>query len=236
MIRLNKFLSSCGVASRRHSDELIIQGKVMVNGKVVTTPGVTVNERKDKVVFDGKELSLPSSFVYIKLNKPKGYICSASDEKGRKTIYDLIDTEERLFSIGRLDYDTEGLIILTNDGDFANKVGHPSNSIEKEYQVTVEGKILESELAVMRKGAVVDGKRMPPARVKILSVEEKFSKLSVVINEGQNRQVRRMFEAIGRVIILLKRVRIGDVKLGGLSRGEYRDLKIDELNSLVGVK
>ena len=236
MIRLNKFLSSCGVASRRHSDELIMQGKIMVNGKVVTTPGVSVNERKDKVVYDGKELSLPSSFVYIKLNKPKGYICSASDEKGRKTIYDLIDTEERLFSIGRLDYDTEGLIILTNDGDFANKVGHPSNSIEKEYQVTIEGKILESELAVMRKGAVVDGERMPSARVKILSADEKISKLSVIINEGQNRQVRRMFEAIGRVIILLKRVRIGEVRLGGLSRGEYRDLKTEELNALVGVK
>lgn len=236
MIRLNKFLASCGVASRRKSDTLIAEGKVMVNGKVVTEVGTSINEKKDKVICDGKELSLPSSFVYIKLNKPKGYICSASDEKGRKTIYDLIKTEERLFSIGRLDYDTEGLIILTNDGDFANKVGHPSFSLEKEYQVTVEGKILESELAVMRKGAVVDGERMPSAKVKIIGIEEKSTKLSVIINEGQNRQVRRMFEAIGKVIILLKRVRIGDVKLGGLSRGEYRDLRLDELNALVGEK
>lgn len=236
MIRLNKFLASCGVASRRKSDELIAAGKIMVNGKIVTEAGVTINEKKDKVIFDGKELSLPSSFVYIKLNKPKGYICSASDEKGRKTIYDLIKTDERLFSVGRLDYDTEGLIILTNDGDFANKIAHPSFSLEKEYQVTVEGKILESELAVMRKGAVVDGERMPPAKVKVIGVEEKTTKLSVTINEGQNRQVRRMFEAIGKVIILLKRVRIGDVKLGGLSRGEYRDLRIDELNALVGAK
>ena len=195
-----------------------------------------INEKKDKVTYDGKELSLPSSFVYIKLNKPKGYICSASDEKGRKTIYDLIPTEERLFSIGRLDYDTEGLIILTNDGDFANRVAHPSFSLEKEYQVTVEGKIVESELAVMRKGAVVDGERMPPAKVTLLSGDEKTTKLSVVINEGQNRQVRRMFEAIGRVIILLKRVRIGGVKLGGLSRGEFRDLNEEELNLLIGVK
>ena len=236
MIRLNKFLASCGVASRRKSDELIASGKIMVNGKIVTEAGVTINEKKDKVIFDGKELSLPSSFVYIKLNKPKGYICSASDERGRKTIYDLIKTDERLFSVGRLDYDTEGLIILTNDGDFANKIAHPSFSLEKEYQVTVEGKILESELAVMRKGAVVDGERMPPAKVKVIGVEEKTTKLSVIINEGQNRQVRRMFEAIGKVIILLKRVRIGDVKLGGLSRGEYRDLRIDELNALVGAK
>ena len=235
-MRLNKFLASAGVASRRHSDQLILEGKICVNGKVVNTPGVQINEKKDKVTYDGKELSLPSSFVYIKLNKPKGYICSASDEKGRKTIYDLIPTEERLFSIGRLDYDTEGLIILTNDGDFANRVAHPSFSLEKEYQVTVEGKIVESELAVMRKGAVVDGERMPPAKVTLLSGDEKTTKLSVVINEGQNRQVRRMFEAIGRVIILLKRVRIGGVKLGGLSRGEFRDLKEEELNLLIGVK
>ncbi len=236
MIRLNKYLASCGVASRRKSDMLILEGKVAVNGKIVTEVGTSINEKKDKVTCDGKELSLPSSFVYIKLNKPKGYICSASDEKGRKTIYDLVKTEERLFSIGRLDYDTEGLIILTNDGDFANKVGHPSFSLEKEYQVTVEGKVLESELAVMRKGAVVDGERMPPAKVKIIGFEEKSTKLSVIINEGQNRQVRRMFEAIGKVIILLKRVRIGGVRLGGLSRGEYRDLRIEELNALVGVK
>lgn len=234
-MRLNKFLSSAGIASRRHSDELISAGKIFVNGKVATQ-GMSVNERKDKVVYDGKEISLPSSFVYIKLNKPKGYICSASDEKQRKTIYELIDTDERLFSVGRLDYDTEGLIILTNDGDFANKIAHPSFALEKEYHVTIEGKIQESELAVMRKGAIVDGNRMPPARVKFLSEDEKTTKISVVINEGQNRQVRRMFEAIGRTIVLLKRVRIGEVRLGGLSRGEYRDLREDELNSLVGVK
>jgi len=234
-MRLNKFLSCAGIASRRHSDELISAGKIFVNGKVATQ-GMIINEKKDKVVYDGKEISLPSSFVYIKLNKPKGYICSASDEKGRKTIYELIDTDERLFSVGRLDYDTEGLIILTNDGDFANKIAHPSFALEKEYHVTIEGKIQESELAVMRKGAIVDGNRMPSARVKFLSEDEKTTKISVVINEGQNRQVRRMFEAIGRTIVLLKRVRIGEVKLGGLSRGEYRDLKEDELNSLVGVK
>ena len=171
--------------------------------------------------------------MYIKLNKPKGYACTAHDEKGRKTIYDLIDCEERLFSVGRLDYDTEGLILLTNDGDFANCVAHPKYEMEKEYRVTCEGEIKESELAVMRKGVVVDGKRMPSAKVEKLSFENGFTKLSVVINEGQNRQVRRMFEAIGHEIKLLKRVRIGNVRLGGLSRGEYRDLTQEELNSLV---
>ena len=171
--------------------------------------------------------------MYIKLNKPKGYACSASDEKGRKTIYDLIDCDERLFSIGRLDYDTEGLIILTNDGDFANKVAHPKYNIEKEYRVTIEGDIKESELAVMRKGVVIDGERMPSARVEKLSQDDKYTKLSVVIDEGQNRQVRRMFEAIGKSIRLLKRVRIGQVRLGGLSRGDYKDLTEEELNLLV---
>ena len=235
-LRLNKFLSNSGVASRRKCDEIIASGKVTVNGKVVTEIGSQKKEKKDKVMVEGKAVCLPSSFVYIKLNKPKGYACTASDEKGRKTIYDLVDCEERLFSIGRLDYNTEGLIILTNDGDFANKVSHPRYDVEKEYRVTIEGKIKESELAVLRKGVVVDGQKMPPAKVKLLSQDENISKISVVINEGQNRQVRRMFEAIGREIKLLKRVRIGSVRLGGLSRGQWRDLTEDELNLLVGKK
>ena len=230
-MRLNKFLSNSGVASRRKCDQLIEEGKVFVNGKVAPQ-GMVIDEKKDKVTIEGKVITLPSSFVYIKLNKPKGYACTAHDEKGRKTIYDLVKCDERLFSIGRLDYDTEGLIILTNDGDFANKVAHPRYHMEKEYRVTVEGEIKESELAVMRKGVVVDGERMPSARVERLSFDGKNTKLSVVIDEGQNRQIRRMFEAIGRDIKLLKRVRIGEVKLGGLSRGEYKDLTETELNSL----
>ena len=232
-MRLNKFLSNSGVASRRKCEEIILEGKVFVNGKVVTELGTLINEKKDKVTVEGKPIKLPSSFVYIKLNKPKGYACTAKDEKGRKTIYDLVKSDERLFSIGRLDYDTEGLIILTNDGDFANMIGHPKYNIEKEYRVTVEGEVKESEMAVMRKGVVVDGERMPSARVEWLSFENGFTKLSIVIDEGQNRQVRRMFEAIGKTIKLLKRVRIGGVKLGGLSRGEYRDLSEQELNLLV---
>ena len=226
-------MSSCGIASRRKCDEIILSGAVSVNGKVIKELGVSINEKKDKVFYEGKELFLPSSFVYIKLNKPKGYACTAKDEKGRKTIYDLVKTDERLFSIGRLDYDTEGLIILTNDGDFANKVAHPKYAIDKEYHVTIEGNIKESELAVLRKGVVIDGERMPSAKVEFLSSDDKFTKLSVVINEGMNRQVRRMFEAIGKSIRLLKRVRIGKVKLGGVKRGDFRDLTDEELNSLV---
>ena len=233
-MRLNKFLSNSGLASRRKCDQLIEEGKVFVNGKQVTELGSQINEKKDKVTVEGKIITLPSSFVYIKLNKPKGYACTAHDEKGRKTIYDLIDSEERLFSIGRLDYDTEGLILLTNDGDFANKVAHPKFNIDKEYRVTVEGEIKESEMAVMRKGVVVDGQRMPSAIVNFISYENGYTKLSVIIDEGQNRQIRRMFEAIGKTIKLLKRVRIGQVRLGGLRRGDYKDLTEVELNSLVG--
>ena len=232
-MRLNKFLSTAGVASRRKCDELIKDGRISVNGKVVTEMGVDINEKKDVVTFDNQRVVGTTSFVYYKLNKPKGYICSASDEHGRKTIFDLIDLPERLFSVGRLDYDTEGLLILTNDGNFANRITHPSSHIEKEYQVTVEGEVLESEMAVMRKGVVVDGNRMPSAKVKWLSYEKGFTKLSVVIDEGQNRQVRRMFEAIGKTIKLLKRVRIGGVTLGGLPRGQYKELKPQELALLL---
>ena len=226
-MRLNKFLSNSGVASRRKCDEIILSGVVKVNGKVIKELGSVIDERKDKVTVEDRVITLPSSFVYIKLNKPKGYACSASDEKGRKTIYDLVKCEERLFSIGRLDYETEGLIILTNDGDFANRVAHPKYSLEKEYRVTIEGEMKESEL---------DGERMPSAKVEWLSYENGFTKISVVIDEGQNRQIRRMIEAIGREIKLLKRVRIGGVKLGGLKRGEYKDLTEDELNLLVRTK
>ena len=160
-MRLNKFLSMAGIASRRKCDELIREGRVSVNQKVITEMGFDVNEKKDVIFFDGKKVESPSSFVYFKMNKPKGYICSASDEHGRKTIFDLIDVPQRLFSIGRLDYDTEGLLILTNDGEFANKIAHPNFHIEKEYHVTVEGEVVESEMAVLRKGVVVDGNRMP---------------------------------------------------------------------------
>lgn len=232
-MRLNKFLASAGVASRRKCDELLQQGLISVNGQVVSELGTVINEKKDKVFYEGRQVLLPSSFVYIKLNKPKGYACTAKDEKGRKTIYDLLPREERLFSIGRLDYDTEGLIILTNDGDFANKVAHPRYSVDKEYHVTIEGQIKESELAVLRKGVVIEGQRMPSAKVEFLSNDGKNTKLSVVIDEGMNRQIRRMFEAIGKSIKLLKRVRIGNVRLGGVKRGDFRDLTTQELDSLV---
>ena len=228
-MRLNKFLSSCGLASRRKCEEIILAGRVSVNGQTVQNLSTVVDEKKDKVCCDGKEMKLPTEFVYLKMNKPKGYACTASDEKGRKTIFDLVESDVRLFNVGRLDYDTEGLILLTNDGDFANLVTHPKYHFEKEYIATVEGEVKEGDLAVLRKGVVIDGVRMPTAKVKLLSFDGKWSKVSVIIDEGQNHQVRRMFEAIGKDIKLLKRVRIGDVHLGGLYRGKTKPLTAEEI-------
>lgn len=228
-MRLNKFLSSCGLASRRKCEEIILAGRVSINGKTVSNLSTVVNEKSDKVEVDGALVKLPAQFVYLKMNKPKGYACTASDERGRKTIFDLIENDVRLFNVGRLDYDTEGLIILTNDGEFANLVTHPKYHFEKEYIVTAEGEVKEGDLAVLRKGVVVDGERMPTARVKLLSFDGKWSKVSVVIDEGQNHQVRRMFEAIGKDIKLLKRIRIGEVRLGGLYRGKTKPMTEKEI-------
>lgn len=241
-MRINKFLAQSGVCSRRKADDLIKAGKIIVNGAPITELGFQVNEKKDVVEYNGAVVKPPENFVYFKLNKPKGYLCTSSDNKGRKTVLDLVKTDARIFCIGRLDYDTEGLLLLTNDGDFAEKLIHPSYDIEKEYHCTIEGEIKESELAVLRKGVVIDGKRLPGAKVKILSVEDepsshrhadkkihKRTKLSVIIHEGLNRQIRRSFEAIGRKIILLKRVRIGQIRLGGLSRGEFKPLTEKEI-------
>ena len=233
-MRLNKFLSTAGVASRRKCDELIKDGKIYVNGEVQSNLGTVIDEKKDVVEYLGERVNLPSSFIYLKMNKPKGYACTASDEKGRKTIFDLLeDKSVRLFNVGRLDYDTEGLIFLTNDGEFANNVIHPKFQIEKEYIVTVEGAMKESEFAVLRKGAVINGERMPSAKVNPISFDGKVTKLSVVITEGQNHQVRRMFEAIGREIKLLKRVRIGGVHLGNLFRGKTKPMTAEEVESFL---
>ena len=235
-MRINKYLALCGVGSRRKVEEYVLNGNIKVNGKVVTVLSTDINPKSDKVMYLDKDVTLPSCYVYYKFNKPKGYICSAKDEKGRKTIYDLVKVDNRVFSVGRLDYNSEGLLLLTNDGDFANKLTHPTNHIDKEYIVTIEGEMTEGELAVLRAGVVENGNRMPSAKVNLISYQNKLSRLSVVIDEGQNRQIRRMFEAIGKNIVLLKRVAIGGLKLGGLERGKYRPLTDKELYSIFGVK
>lgn len=233
-MRINKYLALAGIGSRRKVEEFVKNGEVSVNGGIVYDLATDINPKKDVVEYKGKKLVLPTGYVYYKLHKPKGYICSAGDPQGRKTIFDIVNVPERVFSVGRLDYNSEGLLILTNDGEFANALTHPTNHVNKEYIVTIEGEILEGELAVLRAGVVENGNRMPSAKVKLLEFKNNVSRLSVIIDEGQNRQIRRMFDAIGKTIILLKRVAIGGLKLGGLARGTFKKLTQNELLLITG--
>ena len=230
-MRLNKFLALCGVASRRKCDEIILNGDILVNEEKIVKLGTVIDENKDVIKYKNNIITLPSNYVYFKLNKPKGYITSVKDERDRKTVMDLVKTDVRIFPVGRLDYDSEGLIILTNDGEIANKLTHPSSEVEKTYIVKIEGSIKESELAVLRNGVVIDGEKFGKSKVNLLSYDSKKneSRLQVKIKEGKNREIRRMFEHIGKNITLLKRISIGNIKLGNLNRGEYRPLNNQEI-------
>ena len=231
-MRINKYLASCGVASRRKSEEFITTGQVKVNGKVVTELQYDVNEKRDKVELNGELLRFSQCFEYYMLNKPKGYVCTSKDEHDRKIVIDLIKTNARIFSVGRLDYNSEGLLILTNDGDLNYKLTHPSNEIPKTYIVKIKGSISEGEKAVLRKGIVVKGERYSGCKLKELEKDNETTRLEIIIHEGKNHEIRNMFEFIGKEIVMLKRVKIGDLKLGGLNRGEYRKLKDYEIEYL----
>ncbi len=231
--RLNKFLAQSGIASRRGADQIIADGRVKVNGKVVSELGAKVNIYNDTIMVDDIVCKQNKKCVVIMFNKPKGCVTTTSDEKGRKTIFDYVDiTSPRLFPIGRLDYDSEGLLLLTNDGDLANRISHPSFEITKTYLVKVKGEMPEHKLAQLRKGVMVDGSLTKRSKVKLLEYKDGISRLEVTISEGRNRQVRKMFEAVEREVIFLKRVAIGDLRLGGLSRGGYRYLNEFELEYL----
>ncbi|MDE7216021.1 MAG: rRNA pseudouridine synthase [Clostridia bacterium] len=231
MERLNKYLASTGAASRRSADKLIAEGRVRVNGKTVKELGTSINERNDTVMVDDKIVKPASDYSYIMFYKPKGCITSASDEKGRKTIYDYLTDLNipHLISVGRLDYDTEGMLILTNDGELAHKLTHPSFEVPKTYSVKVKGEMPEHKLAQLRKGVKIDGELTKRCKVKLLEYKDGESKLQITITEGKNRQVRKMFEAVEREVVFLKRVAVGDLRLGGLSRGGYRYLNDDEV-------
>ena len=232
-MRLNKFLASCGAASRRGADELIASGRVRVNSIVVTELGKMVETDNDTVTLDGKKVEPVSKMTYIMLYKPKGCITSLRDEKGRKTVYDYLDVEVPHFvPVGRLDYDTEGLLLLTNDGELVNRLAHPSGEVPKSYLVRAEGEFPEHILAKLRKGVEIDGVKTKRSKVKLLEQGEKEAKLLVTITEGRNRQVRRMFEAVERNVVFLKRVAIGDLRLGGLARGAWRYLREEEVEYL----
>ncbi len=232
-MRINKFISECGVCSRRKAEEYIKSGLVRINGVVVDKLATDVDVTKDKVTISNQEISLTDAYVYYMLNKPKGYICSMSDDRNRKSIVDLLeDIDRRVFPVGRLDYDSEGLIFLTNDGELTYKLTHPKFGIEKKYIVKVVGSMKESELAVLRAGVVVNNVRYSKCKVKLLSFENNVSKLEVTLTEGKNREIRKMFDAIGKEVIFLKRTQMAGIKLGGLKRGEIRRLKENEVDYL----
>lgn len=231
-MRLNKFLAECGVCSRRKADEIIAEGRVTVNRKTVSEMGFDVDEKKDVVYLDGKKIVPVTHYEYIMFNKPKGCVTTMSDDKGRKTVYDFIGREKRLVPVGRLDYDSEGLLLFTNDGELTHKLTHPSNEIPKTYVVKIEGEISESDMATLRKGVTVNGVKYSRCKVKFTGEENGLSRLEVVIFEGKNREIRRMFEAVEKNVVFLKRVAIGDLRLGGLPRGGFRELNEFEVDYL----
>ncbi|WBW50604.1 pseudouridine synthase [Peptoniphilus equinus] len=232
-MRLQKYMAHSGAASRRKSELLIEQGRVRINDTVITDMGVDVDPDKDRVYLDGKRLKLIKKHSYYLLNKPMGVVSTVSDEKKRPTVVDLIDTEDRIYPVGRLDIDTTGLILLTDDGAFTNKVTHPSNTIVKTYIATVEGTPNKVELDMLRKGIRVGQVKFAPAKVKILKRFEADSIIEVNVVEGKNHEVKIMFEKIGHPVKKLKRIAIGNIQLGDLGIGNYRALTDDEVKELM---
>lgn len=239
LIRLQKFLAEAGIASRRKSEELILNGKVSVNGKVVTELGTKINPDVDKVTFEGKIVENKEEKTYILLNKPIGYVTTARDQFDRDTVLDLVKIKERIVPCGRLDMYTSGALILTNDGEFVYKITHPKHEITKTYTVTLKGIVTNEEVESLKNGVEIDDNGTPyitkPARVKILKtdMEKDISRLEITIHEGKNRQVRKMCESVGRKVLALHRSKIGEISVKDLKVGNWRYLKKSEIEKLV---
>ncbi len=236
MERLQKVIANSGIASRRKAEELIKDGKVKVNGNVITELGTKVTD-KDKIEVDNKPI-VKEEKVYFLLNKPRGVITSTKDEHERKTVVDLIDTDKRIYPVGRLDYDTTGAIILTNDGEFANILMHPSNKIDKVYLAKIDGIITGEAINNLKDGIMLDGVRVVPSRVKLKKVnqENNTSMVEITIHEGKNHEVKRLFEAVGFRVDKLTRKSIGIFNLEGISSGEYRPLTHKEVQIIYSYK
>ncbi len=232
-MRLNKYIASCGESSRRGADALVFSGRVSINGSKVVNPATDVDPEKDVVHIDGKTICLNEKKVYIMLNKPQGVLCACRDGRGRKTVIDVIgNIGARLFPVGRLDYDTEGLLLLTNDGDFTNRCIHPSHEVNKTYTAVISGNINEAAIDALRAGVDIDGRKTAQADVKVLSSGKKTAIVSVTIHEGRNRQIKRMFESIGCRVESLKRTAIGELKVEGLKPGHWRHMDINDFKKL----
>ncbi len=230
--RLQKYMASCGVASRRKCEEIILQGRVKVNDKTISELGSKVNNEKDIVTVDDKLIKKEENKVYIALNKPQGYVSTVKDEKGRETILDLVNVEQRVYPIGRLDCDTSGLILLTNDGDIYNKIAHPREEKSKIYMAEVQGILNEDDIKKFEEGISIDGYITAPAEMKILGTFIDSSDAEIIIHEGKNKQIRKMCDAINHPVIELQRVQIGKIKLGDLPLGKWRHLTSEELESI----
>lgn len=235
LIRLQKFLADSGIASRRKAEVFIEEGKIKVNGAVVTELGLKIDENKDVVLFNNKEVKKAEKLEYLMLHKPKGYITTVKDQFGRKSIMELIDTDNRLFPVGRLDYDTSGLLIITNDGDLTYKLTHPKHNVEKTYVALVKGIPSKDKLDLLRKGIKLEEFTTAPAKVKIIETIGPNALLEIKIREGKNRQVRRMCEAVGHFVIELKRTAMGEIVLSDIKEGAYRPLSKEEVAYLKSI-
>ena len=228
-MRINKFLAEQGIASRRGADELVASGRVKINGKTAKAgDDVTAS---DVVELDGKILSHKVKYEYYLLNKPKGCVCTVKDEKGRKTVLDLLPAGAgRVFPVGRLDYDSEGLLILTNDGELAYRLTTPQNEIPKTYLIRVEGSITPVQLNRIRAGVEIEkGVVTKKCKINVIETDKAYTKLHVTLTEGKNREIRRMFEVVGKTVVFLKRIKVGDLTLSGLDRGAVRRLTQEEI-------
>ena len=232
-MRINKYLAESGICSRRAADKLILDGVVKKNGKTCAI-GEDVDVIADKITVDGKPVGIAKNFEYYIMNKPKGYVCTVKVDKDRKTVMELLPKNiTRVFPVGRLDYDSEGLLLFTNDGDLAYKLTHPKNEVPKTYLVKTEKPVTDKALAALRSGVVIDGVKTKKCNVSLIETTKKGSRLNITITEGRNRQIRKMFEAVDNSVDFLKRIKIGDLRLTGLNRGETRKLTKEEINYLL---
>lgn len=229
--RLQKALAAAGVASRRKCEELIAAGRVKVNGEVVTAMGVKVTPQ-DLLEVDGIPVKRNEALVYYILNKPAGYITTVRDTHGRPTVMSLVPDSPRVFPVGRLDMDTQGLLLLTNDGDLAHALLHPSAQVDKVYRVTVAGQVQEQEVKLLERGVQLEDGRTAPAKVRILGYRDGRTRLELIIHEGRKRQVKRMLQAVGHRVLKLERIKFAFLTLSGLERGQYRTLTAEEVQGL----